>query len=100
MRKILSLIGFLIEVVCLAFSVRIILPITNILPFETGDVLGSIFLLPYALFTLVVGFITSLIMLTKAKRTKNILLVILQKLIIFLYLAITAIFIIFTLILK
>lgn len=95
MKKIFTFLFCLIEFVCLAFSVRVILPITNIFPLPTGDIIGSVFLLPYALATLIIGFIISLILHIKAKVKKNNFLLFLQRFMTAGYLIITLVFVIF-----
>ena len=95
MKKFFTFLFCLIELVCLAFSVRIILPITNIFTMPTGEILGSALLLPYALITLIVGFLISIILHILARVKKNNLLLFLQRFMTAGYLVITLVFVIF-----
>ena len=95
MKKILFFIGIIFELLCLTFSVRIILPLTKIIPASNSDLFGCALLLPYALILLLVGFIISLVLIYSSKKLKNKFLLNFQKIIIFLYLVLKVIFIIF-----
>lgn len=95
MKKLLIFLGFILETLCVAFSGRIILPITKIIPVSNGDLFGCAILLPYALISLIVGLLVSLILIIHLKKSKNKFLLNIQKFITILYLILGIIFIIF-----
>lgn len=93
MKKLFSLIFIAIEILALAFSARIIFPICDFYIANSSDKIGSVFLLPYALFALIIGLTISITLQIKSKIKKNYFVLFLQRVITLLYLIVIGIFI-------